>query len=115
MEGGVGRESGANFSSTKANVGGTDAPGGGDAEKNFERVKAQLKARLGAEVYSSWFGRMKLAEASKGVVRLSVPTAFLRSWINGHYLDQVTEFWKQGDATLLKLEIVVRSSVRPGR
>ena len=48
-----------------------------DAEKIFERVKAQLKARLGGEVYSSWFGRMKLAEASKGIVRISVPTAFL--------------------------------------
>ena len=30
------------------------------AEKIFERVKTQLKARLGGEVYSSWFGRMKL-------------------------------------------------------
>ena len=115
MEGGVGRETGANFSSAKATVGGSDSAGGGDADKNFERVKAQLKARLGAEVYSSWFGRMKLAEVSKGVVRLSVPTAFLRSWINGHYLDLVTELWKQGDDSLLKLEIIVRSSVRPGR
>ena len=114
MEGGVGREGGANFSSAKA-IGGSDTAGGGDADKNFDRVKAQLKARLGAEVYSSWFGRMKLAEVSKGVVRLSVPTAFLRSWINGHYLDLVTELWKQGDSSLLKLEVIVRSSVRPGR
>jgi chromosomal replication initiator protein len=40
------------------------------ASGNFERVKAQLKARLGNDVYSSWFGRMKVAEASRGVVRL---------------------------------------------
>src|SRR5690606_6811497 len=80
-----------------------------------ERVKAQLKARLGQEVYSSWFGRMKLAEASKGIVRLSVPTAFLRSWINGHYVDLINDIWKQDDPSLLKLEIVVRSTTRPGR
>jgi len=84
-------------------------------EQNFERVKAQLKARLGSEVYSSWFGRMKLAEASKGIVRLSVPTAFLRSWINGHYVDLIAELWKQGDAGLLKLEIIVRSTTRQMR
>lgn len=84
-------------------------------EQNFERVKVQLKARLGSEVYSSWFGRMKLAEASKGLVRLSVPTAFLRSWINGHYLDLITELWKQGDPSLLKLDIVVRSTTRQAR
>ncbi len=81
-------------------------------EANFERVKAQLKARLGNDVYSSWFGRMKLAEASRGLVRLSVPTAFLRQWINSHYLDLIAELWKQGDASLLKLEIVVRSAAR---
>src|SRR5690606_22051265 len=52
-----------------------EAPGA--PEVIFERVKAQLKARLGAEVYSNWFGSMMLADCSKSVVRLSVPTAFL--------------------------------------
>ena len=84
------------------------------ASGNFERVKAQLKARLGNDVYSSWFGRMKVAEASRGVVRLSVPTAFLRSWINGHYLDMIAEIWREQDPATLKVEIVVRSPVRHG-
>ena len=81
-------------------------------EANFERVKAQLKARLGNDVYSSWFGRMKIAETSRGMVRLSVPTAFLRQWINNHYLDLITDLWKQGDAGTLKVDIVVRSATR---
>lgn len=84
-----------------------------DADKIFERVKAQLKARLGGEVYSSWFGRMKLAEASKGLVRISVPTAFLKSWINGHYLDLIGDLWREDEPDLLKIEIVVRSATRP--
>jgi len=82
------------------------------ASATFERVRAQLKARLGTEVYSSWFGRMKLAEASKGVVRISVPTAFLRAWINGHYLDLITELWQAEDASVLKVEVVVRTATR---
>ena len=86
-----------------------------EAEQKFDRVKAQLKARLGTEVYSSWFGRMKVAEASKGIVRISVPTAFLRSWINGHYLDLISELWKHEDPELLKIEIVVRTATRQGR
>lgn len=84
----------------------------GGSEANFERVKAQLKARLGNDVYSSWFGRMKLAEAARGLVRLSVPTAFLRQWINSHYLDLIAELWKECDSSVLKVEIVVRSAVR---
>src|SRR5690606_1146206 len=86
--------------------------GSSEAESRFERVKVQLKARLGSEVYSSWFGRMKLAEASKGIVRISVPTAFLRSWINGHYLDVICELWKQEDPETLKIDITVRTAPR---
>ncbi|EKF44344.1 chromosomal replication initiation protein [Nitratireductor indicus C115] len=84
----------------------------GPSEVVFDRVKAQLRARLGSEVYSSWFGRMKLTEASKGCVRISVPTAFLRSWINGHYLDLISELWKQEEPETLKVEIVVRTATR---
>jgi chromosomal replication initiator protein len=91
------------------------ATGAGGAEKAFERVTAQIKARVGGEVYSSWFGRMKVDEHSKGVVRLSVPTAFLRSWINGHYLDLITELWKSENPDTLKVEIVVRSAARQVR
>ena len=90
--------------------GGMSAKGG--AEGNFERVKAQLKARLGNDVYSSWFGRIRIAEASRGLVRLSVPTAFLRQWINSHYLDLISQLWAQGDPSVLKVEIIVRSSTR---
>jgi chromosomal replication initiator protein len=91
---------------------GGDGMAAGNAEKAFDRVKAQLKARLGGEVYSSWFGRMKVTEASKGLVRISVPTAFLRSWINSHYLDLISELWKQEDPDVLKIDIVVRTATR---
>jgi chromosomal replication initiator protein len=81
----------------------------------FERVKVQLKARLGSDVYSSWFARMKLTDASRGVVRLSVPTAFLKSWINGHYLDLLTEIWRAEDPDLLKVDVIVRNATRAGK
>ncbi len=87
----------------------------GEPEQVFEKVKAQLKARLGNDVYSSWFGRMTLEEASKSVVRLSVPTAFLRSWINSHYLDLIGELWKREDARVLKVEVLVRTATRQNR
>ncbi|MCB1452549.1 MAG: ATP-binding protein, partial [Rhizobiaceae bacterium] len=85
------------------------------ASRSFERVKAQLKAKLGTEVYSSWFGRMKLAEASKSVIRLSVPTAFLKNWISNHYLDLLTEYWRQESDDILRVDLVVRSAARGTR
>jgi chromosomal replication initiator protein len=83
------------------------------AQQVFERVMAQLKVKLGGEAFSSWFGRMKLDDHSKGIVRLSVPTAFLRAWINNHYVNTINDLWAKEDDSLLKLEVVVRSSTRP--
>jgi chromosomal replication initiator protein len=81
-------------------------------EDVFERLTAKLKARVGSEIYSSWFGRLKLDDLSKSVVRLSVPTAFLRSWINNHYSELLTELWQEENPQILKVEVVVRGVSR---
>ncbi len=81
-------------------------------EDAFERLTAKLKARVGGEIYSSWFGRLKLDEISRSIVRLSVPTAFLRSWINNHYSDLLTELWQEEHPQILKVEVVVRGVSR---
>ena len=81
----------------------------------FERVSARLKAQVGPDVFASWFGRLKLHSMSKSVVRLSVPTTFLKSWINNRYLDLITTIFQQEDAEILKVEIVVRSATRSTR
>ncbi|MEP9398028.1 chromosomal replication initiator protein DnaA [Mesorhizobium sp. KR2-14] len=112
MHSGIDKKAKSDFLFPVNLIKGNDMAAANGAEQTFDRVKAQLKARLGSEVYSSWFGRIKLAEASKGLVRISVPTAFLRSWINSHYLDLISELWKQEDAEVLKVEIVVRTATR---
>jgi chromosomal replication initiator protein len=112
MQSGMDRDPGSERPFSGDMASGVDVMASGSAEAKFERVRTQLRARLGSEVYSSWFGRMKLAEASRNVIRMSVPTAFLRSWINGHYLDHITELWKQEDSDILRVEIIVRSATR---
>ncbi|MBR0557274.1 chromosomal replication initiator protein DnaA [Ciceribacter sp. L1K23] len=78
----------------------------------FERFSARLKAQVGPDVFASWFGRLKLHSVSKSVVRLSVPTTFLKSWINNRYLDLITSLLQAEDPGILKAEIVVRSASR---
>ena len=50
----------------------------------WDKVQAQLKAKLGPDVYASWFGRCRLESVSKSQLVLSVPTTFLKSWIKTH-------------------------------
>ncbi|MEN0000239.1 MAG: DnaA N-terminal domain-containing protein, partial [Pseudomonadota bacterium] len=82
---------------------------GGDV---FAKVCKQLRAKLGAEVYQSWFGRLKLVESDEHAVTLSVPTPFLRNWINSHYLTTITELWQAEVSTVLRVNVIVRSAVR---
>ncbi|MEJ8309977.1 chromosomal replication initiator protein DnaA [Agrobacterium larrymoorei] len=81
----------------------------------FERFSARLKAQVGPEVYASWFARLKLHSMSKSVVRFTVPTTFLKSWINNRYIDLMTTLVQAEDPNVLKVEILVRSASRPVR
>jgi chromosomal replication initiator protein len=84
-------------------------------EALIERFSAKLKAKVGPDVYASWFGRLKLHSASKSVIRFTVPTTFLKSWINNRYLDLMTSLLQEEDSSILKVEILVRSAARAGR
>ena len=79
----------------------------------FDRVQQRLRAKLGADVYNSWFGRLKLDSVSRNVARMSVPTAFLRSWINSHYIDDLLALWTEEVPQIMQVEIVVRSATKP--
>jgi chromosomal replication initiator protein len=80
----------------------------------FDRVSARLKAKVGPDVYASWFARLKLHSVSKSVVRLTVPTTFLKSWINNRYLDLIVSLFQAEDPEILKVEILVRTATRAG-
>lgn len=82
------------------------------SNETFDRVMTRLKAQVGQEVFTSWFGRLKLQSASKSVVRLSVPTAFLKSWITNKYLDQISALYQDEEPGILKVEIAVRTATR---
>lgn len=92
--------------------------GRGDNEKSgksstvvWERVRRQLQAQLGRDVFDSWFGRLKFCANDGGVVSLSVPTAFLKSWIHSKYREKILELWQQEDASVLRVDIGVRKPV----
>jgi chromosomal replication initiator protein len=80
----------------------------------WQRVKEQLRTELGEDVFSSWFGRMEIESAEQGTIRLSVPTRFLRNWIQSHYSERVLARWQVEDPTATRLELSVRSAaIRP--
>jgi len=83
-------------------------------QERWRRVRDRLRSELGEDVFTSWFGRMELETVDKGVVRLSVPTRFLRNWIQSHYSERVLTKWQEEEPEATRLELSVRSAaIRP--
>jgi chromosomal replication initiator protein len=79
-------------------------------QDRWRRVKERLRSELGDDVFTSWFGRMELETAANGVLRLSVPTRFLRNWIQSHYSERVLGRWQEEEPAITRLELSVRSA-----
>ncbi len=77
----------------------------------WDRVRRRLRAEVGEDVYSSWFARMEIENCGAESVRLSVPTRFLRNWIQSHYAERLIVLWRGESPTVKKIDLVVRSAV----
>ena len=81
-------------------------------QERWSKVQQRLKAEVGDDIYSSWFARMDLEALDGGTVRMSVPTRFLKSWIQSHYAERVLACWQAEANTVGRIELIVRSAMR---
>ncbi len=58
-------------------------------ETRGKKVHAALKARLGDDIYTSWFKTLDFDGFDGKTVVASVPVKFLRNWIQSHYIDDL--------------------------
>jgi len=77
----------------------------------WSRVRARLKTNVGDDIFNSWFARMELEAIDGDTVRLSVPTRFLKSWVQSHYADRLLACWQDEASTVTRIELTVRSAV----
>ncbi|MFD1332357.1 DnaA N-terminal domain-containing protein, partial [Methylopila musalis] len=81
---------------------------GADHEAAWRRATERLRAEYGEDVYTSWFGRIALDRVEDGVAHLSVPTRFLKSWIQSHYVDRITAVLAEEAAEIARIALGVR-------
>ncbi|HBY31257.1 MAG TPA: chromosomal replication initiator protein DnaA, partial [Bradyrhizobium sp.] len=75
-------------------------------------MKGRLRTSVGEDVYTSWFARMDLESVHDESVHLSVPTRFLKSWIQAHYADRVLTCWQAEMPEVHRIDLTVRSAIR---
>lgn len=81
-------------------------------QDHWTRVKGRLRSSVGEDVFSSWFARMDLEAVQDDSVHLSVPTRFLKSWIQAHYAERVLDAWKAEMPEVSRVDLTVRSAMR---
>jgi chromosomal replication initiator protein len=83
-------------------------------QDQWSRVRARLRAEVGEDIFSSWFARMDFEGVANETVHLSVPTRFLKSWIQSHYHDRVLACWREESVVVRRIDLTVRTGlIRP--
>ena len=80
-----------------------------DSNGAWIRVRNRLRVELGEEVFTSWFAKVEFDGRMAGVVRLTAPTLFLKSWIKSHYRDRLLELWQGEDPEVRRVDVGHRS------
>src|ERR1041385_7712963 len=81
-------------------------------QDRWSRVKGRLRSSVGEDVYTSWFARMDLEGVQDESVHLSVPTRFLKSWIQAHYAERVLSAWQAELPEVHRVDLTVRTAMR---
>src|SRR5688500_7512302 len=87
-----------------------------DGLKNsWSNIAKRLRAELGEDLYSSWFCRMEAEDCRDGQLAVSVPTRFLRNWIQSHYSDKLLKVAQSELSSVETVTIQVRTRGLPTR
>jgi chromosomal replication initiator protein len=80
----------------------------GALKDQWHKIAQRLKAELGDDLYNSWFARMDAEDFTHNQLIVSVPTRFLRSWIENHYISKLHKIAQSEFATLETVQVRVR-------
>ena len=81
--------------------------------EQWTRIRAALRAEVGEAAFRSWLKPLTLLSVRNNVVRIAVPTRFMRDWIQSNYAERISELWHDENPRIKKVEIVVQPPNRP--
>jgi chromosomal replication initiator protein len=82
------------------------------AALDWQGVKQQLRREVGEAAYRSWLQPLEIMESpTEDEVRLSVPTKFMRNWIETHYGDRIRTLVRSMVPSVTMVEMIISSSL----
>ena len=79
----------------------------GDTASVWARVRARLRDEVGEVEYRTWLRQMSLNGVDGDEVVITLPTRFLRDWVNSHYGDRLRALWQTELKNVRRVSILV--------
>ena len=73
----------------------------------WNKVYDRMREEFGEAIFRSWLKPMALQAAYHGTLEISVPTRFMKDWIQNHYVDRIKQLCESENSDIKRVEIVV--------
>ena len=60
-------------------------------DESWEKIRSELKSKLGQVVYKNWIEVLSLVKVKSNVAHFHVPSDFIANWVDRNYRDQIIE------------------------
>lgn len=73
----------------------------------WKKIHGDMRQEFGEAIFRSWLKPLELQAYYHGTMEVSVPTRFMRDWIQNHYAERILEMCKEANSEVKRLQIVV--------
>lgn len=73
----------------------------------WKKVHGDMRSEFGEAIFRSWLKPLTLQAFYHGTMEVSVPTRFMRDWIQNHYADRILAMCTEASDEIRRLQIVV--------
>ena len=73
----------------------------------WARVRARLRAEVGEATFRSLLKPLTLEDMEDGCILISVPTKFMRDWVDIQYGERLLELWSKENPNISNVNIVI--------
>ncbi len=90
-----------------------DGPEIGIPLEVWQSVRRMLRDQVGDNAFTSWLEPLEPVSLREGVLRLSLPSRFMRDWVRGNYSDLLHELLLGTTEGIESVEFIVQPPARP--
>ena len=78
-----------------------------DIQQLWKSVHADMRQEFGEAIFRSWLKPLTLRACYHGTMEVSVPTRFMRDWIQTHYAERISTMCIEKNTEVKRVQIVV--------